>query len=744
MTAFDVIEKRLRDDMVPGQMHGTLRDIGRTAGGYVATGALKAGDLAALERIVEQLSVKPKEGLRKWQEAVVYGRRQPLTWEAHDDGEGGAFDWGDTIGSDEPRAIVDPHWIEDADLPPPAGDWHPGDLIRYLQMMFQADEHVGLVVNAWYDEDKEKWCPKKGVCDRPAGELIEELQRGGDDIGAVLGDLNPIVGAWVRVNPLDGKGVKDANVTAFRHALLEADEGDLGKQLAIIRELEVPCTCIVHSGGKSVHALVRVDADTYDEFRRRVDYLYQVAQRNGLKVDQQNRNPSRLSRLPGIPRGDGKQYIISGPCGRPWSEWEEWVEDSKDDLPEPVPLSAEWDDLPPLAPELIKGVLRQGHKLLLTGPSKAGKSFDLIGLCIAIAEGREWHGWRCEEGPVMYVDLELDRPSCLHRFKAAAKALGIPKLRTDRIDIWSLRGKTRPLDKLAPKLIRRAQRRKYVAIIIDPIYKTLTGSENDARDMAVFCGQFDRISSELDAAVIYAHHHSKGDQGQKRAIDRSSGSGVFGRDPDAVLDLIELDITADRREQLINQVVAAALKRWIHEQGLDVGKIDQDAQTQADAFLMACQHAWPQHSPALASIRYESALAASRMSAWRIEATLREFASPDPVRCWFRYPIHVPDSYGLLAEAKAAGEEPPWAQSQRQKEERRKIEAKQRRSDLLEAIDQAKAAVFDDAPSVADVADLLGVTEKTIRRRIAKLSQFNVENGLIFDKKTTKKDEVSQ
>ncbi|MDM5146180.1 hypothetical protein ICE98_03317 [Lactococcus lactis] len=42
------------------------------------------------------------------------------------------------------------------------------------------------------------------------------------------------------------------------------------------------------------------------------------------------------------------------------------------------------------------------------------------------------------------------------------------------------------MDKLTPKLIRRAQKEKFDAVIIDPIYKVLTGSENDAEQMAKF------------------------------------------------------------------------------------------------------------------------------------------------------------------------------------------------------------------------------------------------------------------
>ena len=96
-----------------------------------------------------------------------------------------------------------------------------------------------------------------------------------------------------------------------------------------------------------------------------------------------------------------------------------------DDLPDPESMADVWDNLPSLAPPLIDGVLRQGHKMLIAGPSKAGKSYALIELCCAIAEGKKWLEWNCTQGKVMYVNLELDRASCLHRFKDVYTALGI-------------------------------------------------------------------------------------------------------------------------------------------------------------------------------------------------------------------------------------------------------------------------------------------------------------------------------
>ena len=462
--------------------------------------------------------------------------------------KGHELDWNDSIAVDSDRVVVDKNWLEGKEIQEPS-NWNPAEqLITYLETLFEAGENVGYVTGSWEktDEKGTRWLPQKGSWDRTAGQLIELLNDCKGDIGAVLGDYNPEAGAWIRFNPLDGNGCKNENVTEYRYALVESDHMELEQQNAILRELELPIACLVYSGKKSLHAIVRVDAADYNEYRKRVDYLYEVCQKNGIDVDTQNRNPSRLSRMPGVQRGEKKQFIVDTNIGKKsWNEWYEWIEGVNDDLPEPEGLESVWDNLPELSPCLIDGILRKGHKMLISGPSKAGKSFLQIELCIAIAEGKKWLQWHCAQGRVMYVNLELDRASCLHRFKDVYEAMGFTPDNLQNIDIWNLRGKSVPMDKLAPKLIRRAAKKNYVAIIIDPIYKVITGDENSADQMANFCNQFDKVCTELGCAVIYCHHHSKGNQGGKKSMDRASGSGVFARDPDALLDLIELEPTEE-------------------------------------------------------------------------------------------------------------------------------------------------------------------------------------------------------
>lgn len=734
MTAYEIVEQKLRSEMTKGQMHTTLRDIGRLAGGYASSGAITSRDMMSLEDLATSLSQNAKEGRSKWKEAVAYGRGQPVKWE-NSRGKDKApvgFGWDDPIvigkGSDKPP--VDERWVEAVDMPAPAQDWNPGDMIRYLEMVFEPEEKVGLVVDGWKN-DAGKWLPKRGVWDRTRAELVTLLQQSIADIGAVLGDLNTELGAWVRINPLDGEGCKDANVTSFRHALIEADDQDLGKQLALIRDLRLPCSAIVHSGGKSIHAIVRVDAADAQDYRRKVDRLYKVCEKSGLKVDNANRNPSRLSRLPGVVRLERAQYLIDGRCGAPsWEAWTEFVDDMHDALPDVEPLSAVWGKLPELAPEVIDGILRQGHKLLLAGPSKAAKSFGLMQLTVAIAEGVEWWGWKVAQGPVLYVDMELDRASSLHRFSKIYDAMGVLPTNVDNIDLWHLRGSAVPLDKLAPKLIRRAQKRNYVAVIIDPIYKCLTGDENSAEEMASFCNQFDRIAKALGAATIYAHHHSKGSQGAKRSIDRASGSGVFGRDPDAVMDLIELDISKDRRAELYNHVARASLEALAGNLGLDIDRVPLESRSPYEAFLMAFQGEFPEHAQAASDRLYNARVGCNAMSGWRIEASLREFMTPQPRRIWFKYPIHIADSHDLLTDAKAAGEEAPWEAERRSKEALRKTKAEAVNDQMNDAI---TAAGGTGKATVKNVAEATGHSDDTIRRRLEKMPEYRLHRGLILD-----------
>lgn len=643
--------------------------------------------------------------------------------------------WDEAIGDE---MIIDRNWLEPAELPRNP-DWNPAkDLSTYLETLFDSTDLVGYVTETWESEDG-KHNPKAGCYDRTAGQLIEELSICDGDLGQVVGDWNPEVGAWIRFNPLDGKGVKNENVTEYRYALVESDTLPVENQYALIQQLELPVACLVHSGGKSLHAIVRVEAGSMEEYRSRVNYLYRVCQKNGLEVDIQNKNPSRLSRMPGVTRRGQRQYLVGVNLGkRSWSEWKEWVESVNDDLPDTETLSDCWNSLPPLSPPLIEGLLRQGHKLLLAGPSKAGKSFALIELTVAIAEGRRWLGLQCAGGRVLYINLELDRASCLHRFRDVYEALDIPPEHLANIDIWNLRGRSVPMDQLSPKLIRRAVKRNYLAVILDPIYKVITGDENSADQMAKFCNQFDKVCTELGCAVIYCHHHSKGAQGGKRSMDRASGSGVFARDPDALLDLIQLPLSEDIRKQQENNALCTLCGARLEQYGLSE-KVSQDDLCSARAALDACMDNLS--AGAYAKLLEDAEAVKKReaaVTAWRMEATLREFAAPPPRDLWFRYPVHQADRSGVLGDIQPDEEQPAYKKNFAKSGKRSKT-PEERRKERGDAIEQAFECCAENGKvKVSDIAEYVGTTERTVRNHLKEHGGFWIDKDTAGRKQTEK------
>lgn len=683
---------------------------------------------------------KPGECWRKWD--GFRGASNPvkagtIVQLARDQGwaperrEGGhELDWSDSIGAKDDLVVIDKGWIEGKEVAEPAS-WDPvAQLVKYLETLFEASENVGYVTESW--EKDGKYLPTKGSCDRTAGQLIQQLSQCKGDIGAVIGDCKEAAGAWIRFNPLDGKGVKNENVTNYRYALVESDNMDIDRQNAILRELELPIACMVHSGGKSLHAIVKVDAASYEEYRKRVDYLYDVCKKNGLVVDTQNKNPSRLSRMPGIMRNGHKQFLIDTNIGKDsWAEWHEWIEGVNDDLPEPESMADAWDNLPELSPPLINGVLRQGHKMLLAGPSKAGKSYALIELCCAIAEGKPWFVWPCTKGKVMYVNLELDRASCLHRFRDVYQALGWQPTSLGNIDIWNLRGKSVPMDKLAPKLIRRAAKKNYIAIVIDPIYKVITGDENSADQMAHFCNQFDRVCAELGASVIYCHHHSKGTQGQKRSMDRASGSGVFARDPDALLDMIELELPEKLLKQEDNKAACRVCEEWLKRLAPGYEReVSQDDLCSEKAMWEACERLLQMDQRILLQQAIDTAKKVVRQrTAWRIDGTLREFPKFQPINLWFDYPLHYLDEVGSLKDIDAEGEAPPW---QKAIDKRRQNAQKDNRSKRQEFDDAVANCNMGEPPTAADLIEWFSKTGKEIAGRT--MRDWIRDFGYVIDK----------
>ena len=131
-------------------------------------------------------------------------------WEPKKDLTAGFLAWDATIGVDKSKAIVDEGFLDKDPIPKaPVGDkWKPTDqLYQYIDTLFQPDDIIGYCTESMKKEGEEKYVPKNsGVFTKTAGEIMQYLKKY-DDISFAVGDYNKEGGAWIRINPLDGKGV---------------------------------------------------------------------------------------------------------------------------------------------------------------------------------------------------------------------------------------------------------------------------------------------------------------------------------------------------------------------------------------------------------------------------------------------------------------------------------------------------------------------------------------------------------
>jgi hypothetical protein len=213
-----------------------------------------------------------------------------------------------------------------------------------------------------------------------------------------------------------------------------------------------------------------------------------------------------------------------------------------------LPRLMSWADLIGTAtrvepPQLVAGLIHRGGKVMLGGGSKSFKTWVLTDLALSIATGTPWWGMKTTQGRVLFVNFELQTWSFEARVRSicAAKKIplddaGLPNV--PNFTSWHLRGFAADLAELIPQFLTQTVGSKYDVIILDPIYKCLGERDENANgEVAGLLNEVEALAVRSDAAVVFGHHFSKGNQAAKDARDRVSGAGAWTRDPDTVITL---------------------------------------------------------------------------------------------------------------------------------------------------------------------------------------------------------------
>jgi hypothetical protein len=197
---------------------------------------------------------------------------------------------------------------------------------------------------------------------------------------------------------------------------------------------------------------------------------------------------------------------------------------------------------PPPPDQVIADTFDTGDKVALIAGSKMRKTFLLTSLCLHIAAGMPFLGWKTvKPRKILYVQLEVNPNHFHRRLKGLARRYGIDaEAIGDRLKIVNGRSLRLHVEDLTQLAIREGAE----VIVFDPLYKLVDGDENSAEDIKPVLAAFDRLANDAKAAVIYCHHDGKGNAGDRNIRDRGAGSSVLSRDYDCCITL-----TAHRDEQ---------------------------------------------------------------------------------------------------------------------------------------------------------------------------------------------------
>lgn len=177
-------------------------------------------------------------------------------------------------------------------------------------------------------------------------------------------------------------------------------------------------------------------------------------------------------------------------------------------------------------PYLVKGVVPANTTGMIVGASRSGKSFIEIDMTACIGTGRDWHGHKVTQGPVVYLAGE-GHNGIVKRFKAWSIHNGVDL--TDAPLFVSNRAITLDAAGAATvaAVIAEATSTPPVLIVVDTMHRHYVGKENSNDDFGVFLNTAESIARSIGAALSIVHHtghegeHGRGASAQLPALDWS-------------------------------------------------------------------------------------------------------------------------------------------------------------------------------------------------------------------------------
>jgi RecA-family ATPase len=188
----------------------------------------------------------------------------------------------------------------------------------------------------------------------------------------------------------------------------------------------LPIRAIYDSGGKSLHAIIEIGADGAEQFKERVEKVYQFAATFPC-LDKGRKASAQLSRLPGAFRNGECQSLLAWEAGaNSYEEWEQAQTEVGQAVKGILESIVSFDKLKtvvvPEKRKLIGDWCKEGDIGYIYAPRGVGKTWLGLDMANSIASGQKFGPWDTHGSiPVLYIDGEVAAGDVQGR----AKALGL-------------------------------------------------------------------------------------------------------------------------------------------------------------------------------------------------------------------------------------------------------------------------------------------------------------------------------
>lgn len=190
---------------------------------------------------------------------------------------------------------------------------------------------------------------------------------------------------------------------------------------------------------------------------------------------------------------------------------------------------------------VVAGLFDRRDRVAIVGQSKGRKSWYAMQLAMCVAAGVPFLRREVTPARVLVVNGEITRGWYRRRMRWMSATLGIGNGDLERLAVMNLAERA-PEDVLSAAR-SAAKRGGFEVVVIDPFY-LCCGNENDQDEVKRVIIEMKRYA-EAGVTLVSVFHAAKGQIGDRQAIDRISGSGIFARDCSTLISLCEHASEAD-------------------------------------------------------------------------------------------------------------------------------------------------------------------------------------------------------